>query len=276
MANAGVDLERPSQDVTLLVFLPDAIRSRLVGPVEGWLRARTACAPIARGWFAHTDESLRRFYPEHVREPFWPLLSRAFSWGPCLATLWWGADAVRALRVGKGVTHPASCADESVRGRFWCDNSLTNLIHVSDTPEEAARELGVLRAEQPALFGGSLAAEALAPFWEGELPTPRHSAIWTLCSLLMTDLSTRGVAFAPLALPAGESARATMRRAEAWLEALRPLLAPSVAATVSDYLDGSATPDTLLMALESRVPVRPWEKLVLTAGVLSRPQWRTG
>lgn len=273
MGNVRIDAVRPSRDLTLLVFLPDAVQSRLVGPVESWLRARTGCAPIARRWLVHTDESLRRFYPELVDEPFWPLISRAFSWGPCLATLWFGDDAAQALPVRKGVTHPASCSDESVRGRFWCDSSLTNLIHVSDSAEEAARELGVLRSFQPDLFDSALPAQGLAPFWQSESPIPRHSAIWTLCSLLMTDLSTRGLPFSPLALPSDESARETMWRAEAWLDALRPSLAASVAVAVAAYLDGSATPGQLFAALERCVPVGPWEKLVLTAGLQSRAGW---
>ena len=273
MGNDRVDAERPSRDLTLVVFLPDAIQSRLVGPVESWLRARTGCAPIARRWLTHTDESLRHFYPDLVDAPFWPLISRAFSWGLCLATLWFGDDAARALPAAKGVTHPASCSDESVRGRFWCDNSLTNLLHVSDSAEEAVRELGVLRSLEPGLFDASLTTLALAPFGEWEAPSPRHCAVWTLCSLLMTDLSTQGVPFSPLTLPAGESARATLRRAEAWLDAVRPSLAPGVVAAVNAFLDGSATPDGLCVALERRVPVGAWERLVLTAGVLSRPDW---
>ena len=195
------------------------------------------------------------------------------SWGPCLATLWLGEDAARALPISKGITHPASCSDESVRGRFWCDSSLTNLIHVSDTAEEAAREIGVLRSFQPDLFDEALPTQGLAPFWEPESPAPRHSAIWTLCSLLMTDLSVRGVPFSPLALPAGESARETMCRAEAWLEALRPSLVSSMAAAVGAYLDASATADQLFAALERRGPVGPWQRLVLAGGVLSRAEW---
>lgn len=274
MGNVRIDAERPSRDLTLLVFLPDAVQSRLVGPVESWLRQRSACAPIARGWFTHTDESLRRFYPELVDAPFWSLISRAFSWGPCLATLWLGENAAQILPASKGLTHPASCSDGSVRGRFWCDNSLTNLIHVSDTPEDAAREIGVLRLAEPGLFEAPLATQGLRLFGEWEPPSPRHCAIWTLCSLLMTDLATHGVPFTPLNLPAGESARATLSGAEAWLEALRPSLARDVAAAVSAYLDATVAPDQLLAALERRVPVGAWETLVLTAGVLSRPEWR--
>ncbi len=259
--------------LSLLIFQPDALSSRVAGPVERWLMEQTGCVPVARAWVTRSDEVLRRFYPDVAGAPFWPLVSRAFTWGPCLAVLWRGDDAARALPASKGVTHPARSAELTVRGRFWCDSSLTNLLHVSDTPADAARELEVLRSQQPELFREPLPTEGLAAYQEQGAPVPGHSSIITLCSLLLKHQRARGGAVPPLSLPAGESARRTMERAEDWLKESSLRLREPLAAAVSAYLEGTAQPERLLRALGSVAAVSEWEQLVLEGGVLSRAEW---
>ena len=111
-----IDQALAADALSLVVFLPDAVGSRLIGPVELWLRERTACAPIARSWLTHTDEELRRFYPD-VPQRFWPLVSRAFCWGPSLVTLWLGERAAQLIPASKGVTEPGRCSAASVHLR---------------------------------------------------------------------------------------------------------------------------------------------------------------
>jgi nucleoside diphosphate kinase len=100
MNNVQVDQDLPSGTLALLIFLPDAIASQLVGPVERWIRHRTACAPIARRWISYTDAALSRFYPDIAGKPFWPLISQFFTAGPCLATLWYGTRSSAARAKG--------------------------------------------------------------------------------------------------------------------------------------------------------------------------------
>src|SRR5688572_29403847 len=142
--------------VSLLVFLPDAVRNRLVGPIEQWVRERTGCAPVARAWVSYTEQALDRFYPGIAgRFPEgWPLFAGLFATGPCLATLWFGEDPSRVLPSVKGATHPARCTASTIRGRFWCDNPTANLVHVSADGEEAVRQLQVLRSLEPEIFSG--------------------------------------------------------------------------------------------------------------------------
>lgn len=262
--------------LSLSIFLPDAVMSRLVGPVEQWLRERSGCVPIARHWLSRTDEELRRFYPD-VPERYWPLISRAFSWGPCLATLWFGEQAAHVIPASKGATQPARCSAATVRGRFWCDNALANLLHVSDSSSDIARELGVLRSYHPELFRGALSTQGLPTFDDGGAPTPRHSGILTLCSLVRgslvrAQLATLAGPIPPLDVPEGESASETMTRAETWLAEVMPRLPPVLAAAVTAYLDGMA-PERFLPALKGFVPIAEWEELVLTGGALSRSEW---
>jgi nucleoside diphosphate kinase len=270
----GTDLA--SGRVTLLIFMPDAIESHLVGSIERWVRARTACAPIARRWFSHTEETLERFYPgvaEHCSEENWHLLASVFSAGPCLATLWLGEGAARSIPSVKGQTHPARCAGSTLRGSFWCDNPVSNLVHVSDDGDEVGRELGVLRSIAPDLFVGHLPTRGLDPFLDPGPPAPRHSGILTLCSLVQNALATRGSAVAALDVPESGVARETMQRAEAWLSQARTSALPALAEAVESYLNGTANASRFIRTMKDAVPVGRWEELMLRCGILSRPGW---
>jgi nucleoside diphosphate kinase len=270
----GTDLA--SGDMTLLIFMPDAIESQLVGSIEQWIRDRTACAPIARQWFSHTEQTLDTFYPGTVdqcpRED-WQLIAAVFSAGPCLATLWFGEHAAHRIPSVKGQTHPARCSGSTLRGRFWCDTAVSNLVHVSDDGDEVARELGVLRSVAPDLFVGRLPTHELAPFRDSGPPAPRHSGILTLCSLVQTVLATRGRAAPTLDVPDDGDARETMARAEAWLGQARTSASPAIAEAVESYLNGTADPSRFIRIMKDVVPVGRWEELMLRCGILSRPGW---
>src|ERR1700712_2189662 len=121
-------------NATLVLFLPDAIESNLVGPIEQWIRDRTGCAPTARQWVSLTGETLERFYAGLADKlpDEWPVISSIFLSGQCLATLWMGEHASVLIPAIKGETHPARCNASTIRGSFWCDNPVANLVHVSD------------------------------------------------------------------------------------------------------------------------------------------------
>jgi nucleoside diphosphate kinase len=264
-----------SGKVCLLVFLPDAVRCHLVGSIERWVRERTGCVPVASHWVSYTEEALDRFYPG-IASKFpegWPLFAGVFAAGPCLATLWFGVDASRVIPSVKGATHPARCSGATIRGRFWCDNPTANLVHVSDGSAAAVRQLQVLRSLEPELFRERVPLLALAPFSDAGAPTPGHSAVLTLCSLVATHLSSRGSAVVPLQVPESGEARETMARAEAWLRASLANMSPALGTAVDAYLKGTASPSPFLSALKDAVNVGPWEELILRAGVLSRGEW---
>jgi nucleoside diphosphate kinase len=273
------DKDLDSGKATLVVFTPDALESQLIGSLERWIGDRTDCVPVARQRVSYTHEALRRFYSAiaaRLPEDEWRLLSTFFLSGPCLATLWFGEDAAHAIPNIKGQTHPARCSASTLRGRFWCDNEMANLVHVSDDPHEVARELAVLRSLEPDLFGGPLSTQALTPFADPGRPSPRHSGILTLCSVVASLLSTRGSAFPRLDIPDNEEARQTMARAEAWLGQARTSIPLPVAGAVDSYLNGTADSARFLHALKGAVPLDPWQELILGCGLLSRPVWLEG
>jgi len=279
MDHSSTDESLSSGKLTLVVFLPDALESHLVGSIERWVRDRTSCVPIARQPFRFDAEALDRFYsglaariPEH-----WGLICSVFSAGPSLATLWLGDDAAARIAAVKGETHPARCPESTIRGRFWCDNPVANLVHASDDRADAARELDVLRTLVPDLFRGdlfrgNLTTGEVAPYADAGPPTPRHSGILTLCSLVARLLSHRGVAFQQLELLDGD-ARQTMRAAEAWLQQAPTGGSTAITRALESFVSGTAEPSELLAALQSAVRVEPWEELMLRCGILSRPAW---
>jgi len=275
MDHLWTDRDLPAGKATLLVFTPDAMQSQLVGPVERWIRERTGCAPIARRWVSQTEASLRRFYGgiPNLSPDDWRLLCAFFTAGPCLATLWFGDDACRALPAVKGATHPAHCPASTLRGRFWCDSSLANLVHVSDDPGEVARELAVLRSLEPDLFSGPLPSRGLPPFQDPGPASPRHSSVLTLCSVVAPLVRDAGSALPRLDPPASGDARETMARAEAWLERARAHAPPAVADAVAAYLEGTARPSDFLRALGGAAPIDAWQALILRCGIPSRRQW---
>jgi nucleoside-diphosphate kinase len=272
------DEDLASGKLILLVFLPDAVRSRLVGAIELWVRERTGCVPVARDWVSYTREALDRFYPGVAgRFPEgWPLFAGLFASGPCLATLWAGEEASRVIRSVKGATHPARCTGSTIRGRFWCDNPTANLVHVSDDGGAAVRQVQVLRSLEPEIFRTRVPMPGLAPFRDSGPATPAHSAILTLCSLVETDLLNRGSASPPLLVPASEEARETMARAEAWLGRVLKNTSPTVGGAVDSFLKGTARPSQFIGALKDTLHVGSWEELILSAGVLSRGEWLEG
>jgi nucleoside diphosphate kinase len=275
MDDLQIDQTLGTGKLTLVVFTPDAIQGKLVGSIERWIREQTSCAPIAREWLSHTAETLDRFYPDVAArwpEP-WKLISRVFMAGPCLATLWFGENASQVIPGVKGVTEPARCAASTVRGRFWCDNGVANLVHVSDDAGEVARELGVLRSFEPGLFSGRLSTQGLAPFPDVGPPAPRHSGILTLCSLVEALLSPEESDRPRLDVPDNEDARETMARAEAWLVQARARTSPAIAGAIESYLDGTADPSRFIRILRDCATVGPWEELMLRVGLLSRPHW---
>jgi nucleoside diphosphate kinase len=278
MAEGDAEARLVSGDAALVVFLPDAARARLIGPVERWTRERTGCAPIARASVSIPEPVLRRFYPgvaEKVPDG-WPVFARLFEAGPCLVTLWAGPAAAQRLPRVKGATHPAHCASTTIRGRFWCDNPTANLVHVSDDGDDALRELEVLRSLSPSLLRGPLSDAPIELHPVAEAPVPVHSAVWTLSSRVKTHLAHRGRDAPDLVLPDTGDARETMLRAEAWLSRVADDAASPLRDAIDGYLSGTASPSDLIDASRTTGPVDAWEALILSAGALTRGAWLEG
>ena len=89
------------------------------------------------------DEALaRRHYAEHVDRPFFPELLEFITKGPVVAMEWAGESAVSVARSLMGATDPKSAAPGTIRGDLGLAVT-QNIVHGSDSPESATRELAL-------------------------------------------------------------------------------------------------------------------------------------
>src|SRR2546430_6703828 len=126
---------------TLVLIKPDAMLRGLAGEILGRLERRGL---VVRGAdLVQVDRDLaERHYEEHREKPFFAELVEFITSSPTLALAVEGEGAVKLVRTTMGATNPAEAAPGTIRG----DLALSmpdNLVHGSDSPESAARELAL-------------------------------------------------------------------------------------------------------------------------------------
>ncbi|HLT96787.1 MAG TPA: nucleoside-diphosphate kinase [Acidimicrobiia bacterium] len=126
---------------TFIMVKPDGVRRGLVGEIIG--RFERKGLRLERIRSLTIDEDLaRRHYAEHVEKPFFPDLLEFITSGPVVAMEWSGESAVSVARTVMGATNPREAAPGTIRGDFGIEVT-ENLVHGSDSPESASRELGI-------------------------------------------------------------------------------------------------------------------------------------
>jgi nucleoside-diphosphate kinase len=126
---------------TLILVKPDAMARGLAGEILRRFEGRGLMIQDAR--LVRVDRSLaEEHYAEHAEKPFFGELVSFISSGPTLALALEGEGAIATARSTIGATNPADAAPGSIRG----DLALAmpdNLVHGSDSPESAERELAL-------------------------------------------------------------------------------------------------------------------------------------
>ena len=126
---------------TLVLVKPDGVQRGLIGKVIGRLERRGL--KLAAMKLLQVDEALaHRHYGEHVDRPFFPGLVGFITSGPVVAMAWEANGAVEIVRNTMGATNPANAAPGTIRGDLGVDIG-RNLVHGSDSPESAQRELSL-------------------------------------------------------------------------------------------------------------------------------------
>jgi nucleoside-diphosphate kinase len=124
---------------TLVLVKPDAIRRALAGEIVARLERRGLELRAVR--LLTVDRPLaEEHYAEHTEKPFFGELVDFITSGPTLALVVEGEGAIQTVRTTMGATNPADAAPGTIRG----DLSLSmpdNLVHGSDSPESAEREI---------------------------------------------------------------------------------------------------------------------------------------
>ena len=129
-------------DRTLVILKPDAVERGLVGTILSRFEARgLVLAALERRELDVTV--LSRHYEEHQGKPFYDDLVTFMSRGPVVTVAVEGPeDTWKVVRDMMGATNPRNAAPGTIRGDLGIEFT-ENLIHGSDGPESAQRELGL-------------------------------------------------------------------------------------------------------------------------------------
>jgi nucleoside-diphosphate kinase len=136
---------QPNVERTLILVKPDGVRRGMAGEVLRRVEAkgyRLAAVHLR----VPTDELLAEHYAEHQGKPFYTPLVEFMKSGPVLAIVAEGEQVVAGFRTLAGATDPAAAAAGTIRGdlgRDWGTAVQQNLVHGSDSPESAAREVAL-------------------------------------------------------------------------------------------------------------------------------------
>ncbi|GAB3701680.1 nucleoside-diphosphate kinase [Mariniluteicoccus flavus] len=130
-----------SSERTLVLIKPDAVRRSLVGEVLGRYE-RKGLTLVALELRTVDGEMADRHYAEHVERDFYPPLRAFITSGPLVALVLEGDSAIDAVRLINGKTDGRAAEAGSIRGDLALSNR-ENLVHASDSPESAARELAL-------------------------------------------------------------------------------------------------------------------------------------
>jgi len=134
-----------SNSRTLVLIKPDGVERNLVGEILSRIEAK-GYSLLALDLRTATPELLAEHYAEHQGKPFYqPLVDFMLS-GPVVAAVVAGERVIEGVRSLAGATDPTTAAPGTIRGdlgRDWGEAVQRNLVHGSDSPESAAREIGL-------------------------------------------------------------------------------------------------------------------------------------
>ncbi len=130
---------------TLVLAKPDAYARGLSGEILARFE-RKGLQPVALRVMTVTRELAERHYAEHVEKPFFGELADFITSGPLVAMVLEGRSAITAARQLIGATNPLDAAPGSIRGDLAIATG-ENLVHGSDGPESAVREIGIFFPE---------------------------------------------------------------------------------------------------------------------------------
>jgi nucleoside-diphosphate kinase len=134
-----------STEKTLVLVKPDGVARGLVGEVIARIEAKGYKISALR--MLQADRALlERHYSEHQGKPFFEPLVEFMMSGPIVALVAEGNRVIEGFRSLAGVTDPTVAAPGTIRGDLARDQGtkvVQNIVHGSDSPESAAREIAI-------------------------------------------------------------------------------------------------------------------------------------
>ncbi len=126
---------------TLVLLKPDTVRRGLVGEVLGRFEAK-GLTIVAMQHRTIDGDLADQHYAEHVERDFYPPLRAFATSGPLVSLVLEGDEAIDVVRAINGATDGRKAAPGTIRGDLSLSNR-ENLVHASDSPESAAREIAL-------------------------------------------------------------------------------------------------------------------------------------
>ena len=130
---------------SLVLVKPDGVARSLTGEILRRIEAK-GYRIVNLELRTADDALLEQHYAEHVGKPFYAPLVEFMGSGPLVALVVEGVRVIEGIRALIGATDPTSAAPGSIRGDLARDAGLAvqqNLVHASDSPESAAREIAL-------------------------------------------------------------------------------------------------------------------------------------
>lgn len=126
---------------TFLMVKPDGVQRGLIGEIVSRFEKKGLQLVAAK--FMQLDEGLAaKHYAEHVGKPFYPPLIDFITSGPVFAMVWQGDQVIGLTRAMIGKTDALAATPGTIRSDFAVHTNF-NLIHGSDSPESAEREIAL-------------------------------------------------------------------------------------------------------------------------------------
>ena len=126
---------------TLIIVKPEGVQRGLIGQVIARFEQK-GLKVVGLKLMQIPREMAERHYAEHAGKPFYEGLVNHITSSPVVVGVLEGPEAVSVTRTMMGVTNPKASAPGTIRGDFGLDIGL-NIIHGSDGPESAVREIGI-------------------------------------------------------------------------------------------------------------------------------------
>jgi len=126
---------------TLVLLKPDCVQRRLMGRVITRFEEK-GLNIVAAKILRVTPALAKQHYAEHVSKPFYPGLEKFITASPIMALVVEGLEVIRVVREMLGATSGLKAAAGTIRGDYSSSRQM-NLVHASDGPEAAQREINL-------------------------------------------------------------------------------------------------------------------------------------
>lgn len=131
---------------TFLMVKPDGVQRNLIGEIVGRFEKK-GFQLVGAKLMLITNELAKQHYGEHKERPFFGELVDFITSGPVFAMVWEGENVIAAARQMMGATNPKDSQSGTIRGDFAVTVG-KNIIHGSDSPASAEREISLFFKEE--------------------------------------------------------------------------------------------------------------------------------